>query len=105
MVKLVLGLVCVMLANIILGTSIATIKKQYSKAKFISGIFKAFTIIVGAFLMYLCSYLNPDILVAEVNGLEVNLINGMKVLFTSGIVLYGAKDLKKLSEILKIKGE
>ena len=103
MIKIVLGLLCVMVANIVLGTSIAKIKKQYNKDKCINGIFKALTIIVGASLMYLCSYLNPDILVTEIGGIEVNLINGMKILFTSGIVLYGAKDLIKLSELLKIK--
>ena len=103
MIKLILGLLCVMVANIVLGTSIAKIKKQYKKDKCINGIFKALTIIVGASLMYLCSYLNPDILVTEIGGIEVNLINGMEILFTSGIVLYGAKDLIKLSELLKIK--
>ena len=53
--------------------------------------------------MYLCSYLNPDILVAEIGGISVNLITGMKTLFVSGIALYGYQDLSKLAKLLKVK--
>ena len=56
-------------------------------------------------LMYLTSYLNPDILVANINGTNVNLIDAIKLLFMAGIVMYGSQDLTKLKDILKLKTE
>lgn len=99
MIKIIIGLISVMLANIVLGSSIATLKKEWNKDKFINGITKSGFIVLGCALMYLCSYLNPNILAIE----DMNLIDAMKTLFIAGIVMYGAMDIKKLTELLKIK--
>jgi hypothetical protein len=53
--------------------------------------------------MYLASWLNPDIFVAEIGGAQVNMIGGMKLLFTAGIVLYGSACLIKLKDMLGVK--
>ena len=99
MIKIIIGLICVMIANIVLGSSIATLKKEWNKEKFINGITKSGFIILGCGLMYLCSYLNPNILAID----DMNLIDAMKTLFIAGIAMYGAMDFKKLAELLKIK--
>ena len=101
--NIIIGLGCVMLSNILLGTSLATLKKQFNKKTFLNGIIKAVLIIVSVLAMYLCSYLNPDIMVANINGQEVNLISGMELIFIAGIVFYGFKSLLKLKDLLKLK--
>ena len=41
-------------------------------------------------------------MVLNINGLEVNLIDGIKIIGVAGIVYYGGQSLKKLAEILKV---
>lgn len=103
MIKIIIGLICVMISNILLGCSLATIKKEWNKDKFFNGLFKAFFIVISCILLYLCSYLNPDVLIINIDGNNLNLIDGMKAIFIAGIVLYGYNDLIKLKEILGVK--
>lgn len=103
MIKIIIGLLAVMVANIFLGSTIAGFKKCFNKRSLLNGLFKAFTLIAGALLMYLCAVLNQDILVIVINGSEVNLLNAMRALFIAGIVFYASKDLVKLANILKIE--
>lgn len=105
MLNLFIGLVATMLANILLGMTLAKLKQNFNKKKFLEGLVKVVSILSGVGLMYLTSYLNPDILVANINGTNVNLIDAIKLLFMAGIVMYGSQDLIKLKDILKLKTE
>ena len=103
MLNLFIGLASVMLANVLLGTTLAKLKANFSKKKMLEGLVKVCCILAGIGLMYLASYLNPDILVANINGTNVNLIDAIKLLFMAGIIMYGGQDLIKLKDILKLK--
>lgn len=105
MIRLSIGLVSVMVANVIMGMTLAKLKSKFSKKKCLEGIVKILSIIISIFLMYLCSYLNSDIMVASINGMNVNLIDAIELLFTAGIVYYGSQDLIKLKDILQVKTE
>ena len=105
MLNLFIGLVATMLANILLGMTLAKLKQSFNKKKFLEGLVKVVSILSSIGLMYLTSYLNPDILVANINGTNVNLIDAIKLLFMAGIVMYGGQDLIKLKDILKLKTE
>lgn len=105
MFNLFIGLASVMVANVLLGTTIAKLKASFSKKKMLDGLVKVGCILAGIGLMYLTSYLNPDILVANINDTNVNLIDAIKLLFMAGIVMYGSQDLIKLKDILKLKTE
>lgn len=105
MLNLFIGLVATMLANILLGMTLAKLKQNFNKKKFLEGLVKIVSILGGVGLMYLTSYLNSDILVANINGTNVNLIDAIKLLFMAGIVMYGSQDLIKLKDILKLKTE
>ena len=105
MLNLFIGLVATMLANILLGMTLAKLKQSFNKKKFLEGLVKIVSILGGVGLMYLTSYLNSDILVANINGTNVNLIDAIKLLFMAGIVMYGSQDLIKLKDILKLKTE
>ena len=105
MIRLSIGLVSVMIANVIMGMTLAKLKSNFSKKKCLEGIVKILSIVVSISLMYLCSYLNSDIMVASINGMNVNLIDAIELLFTAGIVYYGSQDLIKLKDILQVKTE
>lgn len=100
-----IGLASVMLANIFMGVTLAKLKKNFNKKKFLEGLVKVGGVLVAVGLLYLASRFNPDILVANVNGTNMNLIDAMNLLFTTGIVIYGGQDLIKLKDILKLKTE
>lgn len=105
MIKLSIGLISVMIANVIMGITLAKLKSKFSKKKCIEGLVKITSIIISILLMYLCSYLNTDIMVASINGMNVNLMDAIELLFTAGIVYYGSQDLIKLKDILQVKTE
>ena len=105
MINLSIGLISVMVANVIMGITLAKLKSKFSKKKCLEGLVKIASIVISILLMYLCSYLNADIMVASINGMNVNLMDGIKLLFTAGIVYYGSQDLIKLKDILQLKTE
>lgn len=103
MFKLVMALIGTMLANIFLGASLAQIKSEFNKDTFLNGIFKAVCIIIGFLFMIGASMLTEDIIVASLNGVDMNLLEGMRTIIIAGIVLYSGKDLIKLASLFKIK--
>ncbi len=103
MIKLLLGLVAVMVANFLLGTNLAQLKKEFDKEKMISGLLKIGGIVLGILAMLGCAYCTEDIIVANINGSNVNLLDGMRVMIISAITLYGLQDLKKLATIFQLK--
>lgn len=68
MLNLFIGLASVMLANVLMGVTLAKLKKNFNKKKMLEGLVKVVSVLSGIGLMYLTSYLNPDILVANING-------------------------------------
>lgn len=105
MIKIIIGLVSVMIANVLLGVTLAKLKQEFKKEKLLSGLVKYLGIIIGVSLMYLTGYLNSNIVVANINGIEVNLLSGIEVLFISGIVYYGMQDLIKLKNLLGLSND
>lgn len=105
MIKIIIGLVSVMVANVLLGVTLAKLKKEFKKDKLLNGLVKYLGIIIGVLLMYLSGYLNPNIIVTNINGIEVNLMVGIEVLFISGIIYYGMQDLIKLKDLLGLSND
>lgn len=105
MIKIIIGLVSVMVANVLLGVTLAKLKKEFKKDKLLNGLVKYLGIIIGVLLMYLSGYLNPNIIVTNINGIEVNLMVGIEVLFISGIIYYGMQDLIKLKNLLGLSND
>ena len=105
MIKIVIGLISVMIANVLLGVTLAKLKKEFNKEKLLNGLVKYLSIIIGVLLMYLAGYLNSEIMIANINNVEVNLMTAIEVLFISGIVFYGMQDLIKLKDLLGISND
>ena len=105
MIKIVIGLVSVMIANVLFGVTLAKLKKEFNKEKLLNGLVKYLSIIIGVLLMYLAGYLNSDVMIANINNVEVNLMTAIEVLFVSGIVYYGMQDLIKLKDLLGLSND
>lgn len=102
MKELALGLLCVMGANVLLESVIGKFGDHFTFRCFMVIITKYLCIIVSFVLLYVAAYYNPDVIVANINNSNVNLMDSMKILFISGIIMYACKDLVKLKDVLKI---
>ncbi len=102
MKSIIIGLICVMGANILLGATVSTFKCEFKVKKLLCGCFKAFCIVLACILMYLCGELNPTLMIASIGGVNMNLGEAMQAIFVLGIVFYGYKDLIKIKELLGV---
>ena len=100
--KLLLGLLCLMGANIALGSSLAKLKAEFNKDNLINGGVKAGMIILALILIYLCGILNPDMIIGSINQENITLMKGLEYLYTAGIVMYGTMVLGKLGKIIGV---
>ena len=105
MIKIIIGLISVMIANVLLGVTLAKLKKEFNKEKLLNGLVKYLSIVLGVLLMYLAGYLNSNVMIANINNVEVNLMTAIEVLFVSGIVYYGVQDLIKLKILLGLSSD
>lgn len=103
MVKIILGLFCVMVSNILFGVTLAKLKGMFNKDKLITSFVKYISLIIGVFFIYIAGVLNENVVVAEIGGISVNLVSGIKLLFTLGLMYYGGQALIKLKDLLGIK--
>lgn len=100
--KIVIGLICVMLANVLFGSSLAKVKQEFEKKRFWNGFYKAIMITIGVILMCITAYFNPDILMISINNTNLNLKDGMETIIIAGIAMYGAMDLKKIAQLIGV---
>lgn len=105
MKDIIIGLVCVMFANILLGATLSKCKDNFSWNTLFKGVFKAVCVCLGVALIYLCGYLNPSILAVNIDGANLNLMDALRLVFTAGIIFYGYQDIMKLKEMLNLKIE
>ncbi len=101
--KIIVGLIICIISNIFLGMALSNLNKKFDKKAFKIGIKKAVYVFIGSGLLLAGSFFVPNIMVINIGGLNVNLIDGMKSIFTAGIVLYGSQSLNKLIKILNVK--
>ena len=100
-VTVVLSLICLMVANIIMGKKLADFKDEYSKEKLVNGISKAGFSLLGLALVYISTLIYP-MEVAEINGQMVTTLSGAVILLKVANVLYGCKVLVKIKDLLTV---
>lgn len=103
MVKMLIGLAALMLANIFLGTSISKLKKSFKKDKLKNGTLKAIFIFIGISFMWLCGYLNPDVVTVEFQGIVVNVETAMTMIIKAAMGTYFVLDINKLAKVFGVK--
>lgn len=103
MKNIVIGLFCLMLSNMILNLTLDKLKGKISLSKIFEILLKSAIIFVSSLLIYYAGYLNPTILVINMDGVLVNLEDALKMVYIAGIILYGYKSITELSELLKVE--
>lgn len=100
-ISIVLSLMCLMLANILIGKKLADLKNEYKKDKFVGGITKAFFSLIGLALTYTSALIFP-MEVAEINGEMVTTLSGAVILLKAANLFYGGKVLLKMKDLLMV---
>lgn len=95
------SLVCLMGANILIGTKLADLKKEYNKTKFWGGVSKALFTLIGLGLVYLATLIYP-IEVATINNQVVTTLTGATILLKCANIVYGGKVLIKIKDMFKL---
>lgn len=100
MLRLAAGLLLVIAANIALGSINAIIDGEWDTMKFRNGCIKGAVIALALIAVYFAGYLNPDLMVVEVDGQTVNLMTAVSLAMLAAFTAYAVDVLKKLKEML-----
>ena len=99
-IRLAAGLVLLIAANIALGSINAIIDGEWDQTKFRNGCIKS-AVVAGALVaVYFAGYLNPDLMVVEVDGQTVNLMTAVSLAMLAAFTAYAVDVLKKLKDML-----
>ena len=101
--KLALGLIILIVVNIVLGSIDAWLTKTFDKEKFKKGILKGFIISLCFIATYFVGYLNPNVIVINMNSVDVDLLSAVTMVITAGYIWYGKEVITKL--IVLVKGK
>ena len=99
-VHLAAGLVLLILANIALGSINAFIDGDWDKVKFKNGCIKSAVIAFALVAVYLAGFLNPDLMVVDVDGQTVNLMTAVTLTMLAAFTAYAVDVIKKLKALL-----
>lgn len=98
--RLALGLVLLIAANIALGSINAIIAGEWDSAKFRNGCIKGSVVALALIAVYFAGFLNPDLLVVEADGQSVNLMTAVSLAMLAAFTAYAVDVLKKLKEMI-----
>ena len=87
-IRLAVGLVLLIAANIALGSINAIIACEWDLVKFRNGCIKGGVIALALIAVYFAGYLNPDLMVVEVSGQTVNLMTAVSLVMLAAFTAY-----------------
>ena len=99
-IRLAAGLVLLIAANIALGSINAIIDGEWDQTKFRNGCIKSAVVAAALVAVYFAGYLNPDLMVVEVDGQTVNLMTAVSLAMLAAFTAYAVDVLKKLKDML-----
>lgn len=99
-IRIGLGLLLLILANIALGSINAIIEGRWDYMKFRNGCIKGGIIAAALVAVYFAGFLNPDLLVIDADGESVNLMTAVYLLLMAAFAVYAIDVLKKLKDML-----
>lgn len=99
--QVIISLICLMIANIIIGTKLADLKQEFNKEKLVGGISKALFTLIGLALIYASTMVFP-MNVAEINGEMVTTLTGATILLKGANLIYAGKVLVKIKDIFAL---
>lgn len=99
-IRLAAGLILVILANIALGSTSAIIEGDWDKVKFRNGCIKGGVVAVALIAVYFAGYLNPNLMVIDIDGQTVNLMTAVSLVMLAAFTAYAVDVIKKLKDML-----
>ena len=99
-IRLAAGLILVILANIALGSTSAIIEGDWDKVKFRNGCIKGGVVAVALIAVYFAGYLNPNLMVVDIDGQTVNLMTAVSLVMLAAFTAYAVDVIKKLKDML-----
>ena len=99
-VKLAAGLLLLIAANIALGSINAIIAGTWDLVKFRNGCIKSLVIAAALIAVYLAGFLNPDLMVVDVDGQKVNLMTAVTLTMLAEFTAYAVDVIKTLKDML-----
>lgn len=99
-IRLAVGLILVILANIALGSTGAIIEGDWDKVKFRNGCIKGGVVAVALIAVYFAGYLNPNLMVVDIDGQTVNLMTAVSLVMLAAFTAYAVDVIKKLKDML-----
>ena len=99
-IRLAAGLVLLIAANIALGSINAIIDGEWDQTKFRNGCIKSAVVAVALVAVYFAGYLNPDLMVVEVDGQTVNLMTAVSLVMLAAFTAYAVDVIGKLKDML-----
>ena len=99
-IRLAAGLILVILANIALGSTSAIIEGNWDKVKFRNGCIKGGVVAVALIAVYFAGYLNPNLMVVDIDGQTVNLMTAVSLVMLAAFTAYAVDVIKKLKDML-----
>lgn len=99
-VKLAAGLLLLIAANIALGSINAIIAGTWDLVKFRNGCIKGLVVAVALLAVYMAGFLNPDLMVVDVDGQKVNLMTAVTLTMLAAFTVYAVDVIKKLKDML-----
>lgn len=99
-INLGIGLVGLMTINIILGSIDSLFYKSFDKFKLWKGILKSGVVTFCAIGIYGIGYINPTVIVLDIDGQSVNLLTAVALIVMSAFIFYGKQCVDKLSKII-----
>ena len=102
LLALSIALMCLILANVLLGSAIAEMKFEFKKEVFIAGVLKHVSIILGIVLIYIAGLCVPNLQLILVDERSLTLIELLDVGFVSALAVYAGKVAKNLFSLFSI---
>lgn len=93
-IRLAAGLVLLIAANIALGSINAIIDGEWDRTKFRNGCIKSAVVAAALVAVYFAGYLNPNLMVVEVDGQTVNLMTAVSLAMLAAFTAYAVDVLK-----------
>ena len=103
LLQLAAGLLCVMLANILLGATAAQLAGEFDKGKLADGLRKILPVLGGLSFMFAAAKLNGGVVVLETGTGSLTLMDGLHMVLLAGFVFYAAQSLEKLCQVIGIR--
>lgn len=102
MIRITIGLLVFMLANVTLGSVNSMFDKSFNAKKFFSGVGKALVILLVYVSVYVAGAINSDVLVMQIGEIEADVVTAIYLVAVSGYIFYGAQLVDKLRTLLGI---